>query len=137
MGLSLIGPPNLSTSLDCLRESNLWVGGFVIFHFLDDVKMENIYRWYLQWYFPIRSAHSIFVLFSRENNKIIFLESPSSLFKGVYELGIGITLSLSVHLFSIENLARRVLVDPKDKKTVGVIVWWIHSGSTIVLQCLV
>jgi len=45
-------------------------GGFVIFPFLDMVKMDEI-------------THGIFLHFSRENNKIRFLKSPSSLLKGI------------------------------------------------------
>lgn len=49
----------------------------VIFHFFDMVKMDGIYLWH----FPIGSAHDICFSFSYENNKIRFLESPSSLLK--------------------------------------------------------
>lgn len=62
-----------------LEGKQSWEGGFVIFSFLDVVKMDGIYPWY----FPMGSAHSIFLHFLRENNTISFLESPSSLLKGI------------------------------------------------------
>jgi hypothetical protein len=41
--------------VDFLRARNLWAGGFVIFHFLDIIKMNEI----LPWYFPMVSTKGI------------------------------------------------------------------------------
>lgn len=37
--------------VDCLRERNIWEGGFVIFPFLDIVEMDRIFLWYLDSFF--------------------------------------------------------------------------------------
>ena len=84
------------------------------------VKVDRICPWYLPWYSPMVYAHSICLRFSGKNNKIRFLESPSSLFKGLGARHLDLP-ELFIYFSFVENLARLVVVNPRDENPIGVI----------------